>query len=790
MADNVTKATLDAIAESDNEIGGQLLTRLREKAKWGANDAYLETANSTRISVPSGSGWFESWMVDCEIDILAKSTPTGQEGRYTVLTVDSSGDYCTVEVLGGGAPGFTDEDPVQIRLATLLVETTYQFLDPATHVTDDHGALWVGLEKERVTYDERYLSPGASEFRQLGDPDTGEGYLTLDHAPRTEITEASQSYSALDKLRRAMLVDYATEDELDRVGRNLAVIRPRGMSDDTFREVIKALAFLPKGTTYGIEMLLDAMYPSGGWEIYEDLVNYNNTVFILLPVMEPGQDPEGRAFLDSEEEQDSASTTTVTVEHTPISVAAVVLDDVELSLGMTVLPSADTVPWSYVNEGDTEGNTFSVVSNCLQHVQGPGDALGGRYSRTEDELGIAFPPGCPGQLEQVWRVDIDWIGDTVTTSGGYPWMITVTDGVFEYTLMWDEAGFALGQSDETTVVTGGEAPGTATWHRMTLLRRGSKIRALMDGRLQLEADRGDFAADATKAVSFGYWNNSNNQDWTVRWDNAAVRIASRWRNFWNLYSETGALSNANANLTDGSNPFVAGDSGKYVRIYSDNALNDGLWLATYVGAGTLTLAAVPFGPGATGTWRADSEALSARVSTPNPANPDESFVILEEPWFRPVDVGKSVVITDSALGNDGTYPITDWIDPYSVMVDATGLGTGFTAESDLTWKFDVSAYFTTESNVKYELIDAGTVATKTLTVRQAWPNTAQPVVVNYTSVLSMQLMRDETVENEGSGGVEPGIFWPFYLWDIDQGIRDLLDAITAAGVIPEFERDW
>jgi hypothetical protein len=774
MPENVLKATVDAIAESDNEIGGQLITRLRQKAKWGRNDGFLATANPTRISVPTGVGWFESWMVGIEIDIIVEAT---FKGRYTVFTVDSSGDFCTVQILGGGAPGFTDTDPVQIRMATLLVETTFEFLDPSTHVTDDIGSLWVGLEDGRVTYGAVQVTVGDMEFQQLGDPDTGAGYLTMDHPPLTEITEGSQSYSALDKLRRAMLADYATEDELDRIGRNVAVQRPSGSSDDIYRAVLKVLAYMPKGLEFGLEMLLDALYPGGGWSIYEDLINHNNTVFISLPVMDPGSDEEGRAFISSEESQTATSVTTVDVDHTPISVTAIRLADVTLALDMAVLPSAATPAWTYVNEGDTEGNTFSIVSGELQHVQGPGDALGGRYERTEAELGIALPP-VYGVNEVLWSVSIDWKGSTVTTEGGLPWIIMVTDGVKEYAIAWDTSDIELGQTDGSTVASGGtRAPGSGSWRRMQIRRKGDYIEALMDGTVELSAAVSAFAADATTKISFGYWNNAANQDWTVLWDNAAVRIRSKWRDFWNLFRQTGTLSTADADLDDGGNPFVAGDDGKYVRTYSDNNENDGLWLASYVGAGTLTLDGVPLD--------------RARVLTPDPGTPSESLVILEEPYFRPEDIGKEINISGSGLGNDGDYAVTDWINSLSVVVDASALSSGFVAESLLTWKFNPE--FANESNVDYEVVDAGSVASKTLTVHASesgWPNAAQDLVVDYTSVLSMQLMRNETVENEGSGGSAGNVYYPLYLWDIEQSIRDLFDAVTAAGVIPEFEREW
>lgn len=781
MADNPLKATLDSIAEEDNEIGGQLLTRLAQKAKWGRNDALLETANSDRITLPTGSGWFESWMAGVEIDILAQATPTGQEGRYTVLTVDSSGDYVTVEVLGGGAPGFTDEDPIQIRLGELIVESVYQFLDPSSHVTDTQGSLWVGEEQARVTYGAVQLSVGDMRFQQLGDPDTGEGYLELDHAPLTEITEASQSYSALDKLRRAMLVDYATVEELDRIGRTVAVVRPPGVSDAIYRALVKALAYAPKGTELCLELVLSAIFPSGGWTIYEDRINVPNTVFILLPTLDPGEDHEGRAFLSSEESQAATSTTTVDVTHTPITVSGVHLDRVALELLMAVLPSADTTPWTYVNEGATEGTIFSITADDeLQHDQSSGNALGGHYERTEAELGVASPPNYGAQTI-LWSISAYIKLGAEPLTVGYPWKLAVTDGSREYALLIGLGAVSLGQTDDTTVQTGTVGPGVGgDWFRVELRRRGDLIDAIFwsrnGGLLQtLSEPVGSFAAAATTKFAFGYWNNSGNQTWTVEWDRVEAR-AYVPRNWMNLYSATGALSAASVNLTDSSNPFVAGDDGKQVRVYSAENKNDGLWQATFVGAGTLTLA------GISGT---------ARLFTPSPSAPEDSYVIVEEPYFRPQDVGKTITISDSGSGSDGDYLVTAWVDDWTVQVDATALVIGFVAESGVTWVFRTSVGdFATESNVTYELVDAASVASKTVTVRQAWPNAAQPLTVDYTAVLSAQLLANETVENEGSGGVEPGIFYPFYLWDVEQWTRDLMDEITAAGVIPEFERDF
>ena len=79
-------------------------------------------------------------------------------------------------------------------------------------------------------------------------------------------------------------------------------------------------------------------------------------------------------------------------------------------------------------------------------------------------------------------------------------------------------------------------------------------------------------------------------------------------------------------------------------------------------------------------------------------------------------------------------------------------------------------------------------AAPTITLGDSLPSASEAVSVWYTSVLSAQILRNEFVRNEGSLGVEPNIFFPFYLFDVDRATRQLMDEITAAGVIPEYAR--
>ena len=760
MPDNVMKAVIDAIAEEDNEIGGHLVTRLLGVHKFGRNDAYLETANPTRISAPTGSAWFASAVVGDEFDLISGTFV----GRYTVLTIDPSGDFVTVEILGGGAPSFTDEDPVRVRLATLKVESTFGFPDPA--VTLETGRVWAGYEDARVTYGALQTAPGDMEFQQLGDPTTGEGYLTAD--ARAELEVLSQDWSGLELLRRALLVDYAEGVDLDRVGRNLAVVRPRGTSDAIMRSLIKVLAYLPRGTIYALELVLEAFFPGGGytnenipypapvdkWLIYEDRVGKNNTVYILPPTLAEGSVSEGRAFWSKEEEATATATTTVDVAITPITVKAIRLRQVYQELEMVTQPSGDTPAWTYSAEGGAaaEGAIFGGSTGALTHtVAGAPSSSSGRYYRTVADL------AAPSRYQD-WEIATWWRRDSSATVNGYPWHVRVRDGEAEVLLEWDADRFRLGgvAVGSATLLTG-----STDWHQVKLARRGAWVYASVDGVVLASALASSFASTASTDFSFGYFDQAAaNQDWTVWWDRVRVRV-DNGRNWWNYWAEDADLTVGDAWIDDPVNtPFVAGDTDKRVRIFSANPENDGEWLATYSSTSRLLLA---------GIERADA-ALAA-----------DGSITIEDPIFRPLDVGKTVTISGSALGNDGDHVITEWITAYTVKTATT-----FAVEGSQTWKF--KPVFVAETSVEYELIDAGTVATKTLTARQAWPAAAQLLDVDYTTVWSAQLLLNEFVRNEGSGGTPPAIYYPFYLFDVSAALRQVIDEVTAAGVIPEFFR--
>jgi hypothetical protein len=324
-----------------------------------------------------------------------------------------------------------------------------------------------------------------------------------------------------------------------------------------------------------------------------------------------------------------------------------------------------------------------------------------------------------------------------------------------------------------TVAQWSAFPALTEWHQLKVRRKGGDVTVYVDSLpvSQIPVAIGPFPGDANTDFDFGYFNQASAaQDWLVWWDRASIRVDNQ-RNWWNYYSDTGDLSIGDDWIDETvGTPFVAGDTGKRVRIYSGNNENDGEWLATYSTTTRLLLDGI----------------VRGQVAVNSVGS--EGFIVLQDPLFRPNDAGKTVTISGSGLGNDGDYPVAEFLSSYAVRV--TGAPPFATETTGLSWKFSPS--FATEAGiVEYELIAAGDLVTKTLTARQAWPAAAQPLKVDYTNVLSAQLLRNETVRNDGSiVGVDPNVFYPFYLFDVNASLRNVIDEVTAAGVIPDFLRTF
>lgn len=853
MPDNALKAIVDSIAEADNEIGGLLLTRLRQAHRHGGNDGEVAAADPDRLT--SKTDVFEASDVGLLVDVLEAASPTGNEGTYEISVYVDAKNVDVVKVDGTGAPSFVDEDPIQWRFSSLRVESTYLFPE-----RDHLQRLYVGTEADPVPYAALDQTPGAQLFLGLGEhrvdrlgatlrtasPQTlisrqefftaadvgkalwvlpletpngnegprvisaftstrevdftgpaiaadedearylvktysGSGYLTTTQRELALVADGGRSYSAIDKAWRSMCIDLAVGEEIDRIARRFGLVRPRSLIDDEiWRRVVMVRAYLAASPVYSLELMLDALFPEGGWSVEEDLSQesltarprHANEVFIQVPDLAPGTDSEGRTFLDGPETVASTGTTTATVSQAPTTVYSVRLSPVELHLDMDVLPSAEASPWTYQAETTgAEGTFFSVqaagdswtpaggivTQNVLQQVADNPGTNSGRYYRTISEIDVAKPT--------LFAVEAAFTLGTEGSVGGKPWQLVIDDGEYEYALLWDNADMALGQSDGTELGAAAmpSAPTGGTWIRVRLERRAEMIYAYHNGLALMGAAVSAFAASSSaKQVSFGYFDNGNSQDWTVQWDDVRVHVETE-KNYWNIYREDGALAAASDVLTSASGLFVAGDTGKRVFVDADDNVNWGLWDATYTSATELTLSAA-------------SHAEDARVYTDTGG---EQMIELVDPGFNLRDEGKDVIVSGSSLGNDRTVTILSVHDERHAEV--TNPGADFVDEDELDWEFDVA--FTTETTIPWELVDAGSNTGADLTLRDALPATPVNLDVQYTTVLSAQVLRNSFAANLGTA---PDLYYPFYLLDVDPGYQQLIDLVTAAGVIPRY----
>ncbi|HUV10514.1 MAG TPA: hypothetical protein VMX12_06015 [Acidimicrobiia bacterium] len=143
--------------------------------------------------------------------------------------------------------------------------------------------------------------------------------------------------------------------------------------------------------------------------------------------------------------------------------------------------------------------------------------------------------------------------------------------------------------------------------------------------------------------------------------------------------------------------------------------------------------------------------------------------------------GKFLTISGSLLGNSGTYLISTLLDPTTVLLGTHRAPVVLAIETGLDWRKDPN--FDTDAALDWELAAGGTIGgpgAKTLTLRRSLPSASEEVIAIYTTVLSAQILRDEFIGNLGD------TFYPFYLADPLAFLRQLIDAITVAGVIPRF----
>lgn len=390
---------------------------------------------------------------------------------------------------------------------TLNVERTY--LWPLTGKVGVNGTIHTYSGKTSTSF--TGLSPALPEALRVG----------------TIVVDASQSYSALDLARQSMLVDYAEGEYLDALGRNYGFTRLSGMTDAQYRAAIKALAFTPKGTLTSIRTLLDLVLGAGNYDVFEDLINFPNVVFIdfLLP---QGSSLKGKAFLPKRETRTSASTTTVvpTEEVGGIKdrVFSIKLAPATHYANFDVKPSAEVAtPWTYTGtQAEGTAVTLNAGSGTARMQDTSGADVGAQYERT-----VNLGSDADGDFRFVATMK------AVSATSSTALALRISNGERLFGVRWDPS------ANEIQFSSGGAPLGVAVawpaneFHTLELRKEGLTVYLYVDGVLKDSLATSAFAASATRVASFGSFSTTGQSDST--W--AAVELYTYGTiNHWNLQS--------------------------------------------------------------------------------------------------------------------------------------------------------------------------------------------------------------------------------------------------------------
>ncbi len=784
IAQGMLEALTSVIGESDGAIGGILITRLTQEVTDGVDLAATYTWDGTTT-------------------VLSGDTSEVAVGDYIRLAVD--GQYFEITAIDPNV-SVTIDNPNDLvipsgstlstkAVTSIPVESTLAFTAPGTIAVD--GVVYHFASKTNTSFDSiTYQINGVTQA----------GVQRL-HRVESVVYNRNRDINALDLVRRAMLVEYAEGEDLNTLGRNLGVLRsPFLGDDDQFREIIKVLAYNPRGTLYGLELALTGLVGAGNFEIYENMLTDPGKVFITLAAASIlADEPQGAAYLSEAEVQPADSLTQVTLDHDVVDSG--IIRDIRLAPEDLSTPTTDALPTAQTWEPYPGATPVAVWTSAgslgVSIVSADGGAL--EFQNTEGE---AVQYEHEARVIQSSKAVISlWIKPLDNGSGLAETTIianlSIHDGAYPVKLGWTQSGtggsavWQIGWLDAFDEFLAGaiSVPIDGIYHELRLEHAADDSRRwYWDGVLQQSRDDVQEEATTQHTLEFGY-------NGVPTADTPEFRIKEVYwdietdRSYWAAQAADGSVSTGTRTLTNATITFIADDVGNGFRTY-DSAVtnaqggnNNGRWLVESQTATDVVLIGQ--------TW------MGASVDG---AEPLRITVPLDQQLFQyPDDLGKEIEILDSELGNNGVYVIDKLLDPYSLTdIEAAPdpvpiktrycevVSASFVSETDLS--FRLRPNFEAETNLPWELQDAGSIAGDVVTMRQgipsSLPSVAQVLAIVYAQVLSAVVLEDAsssvTLITE-----DPAAYshYPFYLSDPLGYARDYLSSITAAGIIPDFSLD-
>lgn len=636
------------------------------------------------------------------------------------------------------------------------------------------------------------------------------------HAVQEAVTNITGATSSMELLRRSLLVNYAEGEDLNTIGRNLGVPRLLYVADDdTHRGIIKALAYNPRGTVYGLELALDALLGAGNYQIIEDPINYPCVVFIELgnSLITDGS-TVGRWYLPRELD---------------------FLADNEQEVPLTGIPSANIEgvgriilkPERTFLECRTDTN-YPTDYEIIDYEEDPGTQVW-NWAGSGNELDRVLPVGpltefydmVPFYYEKFVRIEEGYSTfsfemvcefyyfNPPTFDDGRNWAMIINDGAYDYAVGVTrvtssnkvEVGFINTNTGAfigtSTVISVGPSPEDMVWYSI-LIRRNTP-----DGLIELLLD-GQIISTAT-ATSF-YSQTTNKATWGSLL--GGVYLDPRVKQV--------ALS------TDNSHEYQPQPGGSQLNVSGSNPQrltnNTGDWSPASVALEKKirVLQAGPTNPqGGDNRGRYFVEAVidAANADLVGLSGVDAEIttstrIILEddvEAFRYPEDLGKEITLSGSSLGNNGTFTITkllergtltDYAD-YDTPLDGeyTNIcevsGGPLVIESGLAWA--IRPVFVQDLTWRpyslswmAEFDDPPFIAIN----NDSWVDGVFNPVVRITlrEALTGQILPDADIENDQVTAGPPSTwdYYPIYLIDPAAFVRDYVRDLLAAGIHPEF----
>lgn len=683
---NALQAVVEAISESDNEIGGLLLTRMSTIAEAGD----------------------------------------------TEITVETTANFADAGAIGidGVAYSYTGKTP-----------TTF----------------------EGLSYQRNGISISG---------------LAQQHAALSPVADLGGVFSAIDRLRRGFLSEYAEGEDLNVIGRNLGVIRsPFLGDDDQYRRVIQAIAYNPRGTEYGIELALAAILGSGNFEVIQDIDRPGVVQISIADSVSTSDRSEGKAFLaNAVVIERTGGGTSYTLPFTGEHVYKAVLAPVEINYDARNEAPLDA-EWSPF-DGATPVDVFSRVGGSNGSVTAsPGEHQ--TLSTTSGQTREAYTHGARMVPESrvVVRLTVSLSTSAVVLGSGIAsgkaGGVQIDDGTnliecYPYTSSGDVA-IDFGNQTFTT-----SQSASTDYIELRIEKEGGSASLYLDGEFVGQIAASNMAAGSAPAIDVGVFEASATQHL------AELAFSIETPTDYSTVRTTSATSTGPNEIESTSIDFT-GSLGESVRVTgtstnTNGGNSDGTWrISSVTNADEITAAGFAM--------------QGARVDASN----SDRVIAPTEIFTYPDDLGKRVRIGGSAQSNDGIYTITSLLHPVTEAA--------LTAPETTNLAVLQAATFTTENNLEIELLPnfstetvtvekpgeatiSGTTATLPVAV-PAVPNAAAQIFYG-TNHSAMPLEQSSTRVVLENASPRVYSFYGFYVHDPLGIVRSYIDSLTAAGVIPSF----